>query len=426
MGTDQAGADKQYVIIGGGLTGGSAAQALREAGFQGAVTILAEEPESPYERPPLSKGYLAGNDARDVVQLHPAEWYSKNRVTVREGTPASAISLADRTVTLANGESLHWDKLLLATGASSRHFPAKVGGELPGVMYLRTVAESQTLREALEPGDKRVVIVGAGWIGLEVASAARGYNNDVTVLGMETIPLNQFLGDEVGSAFAALHTENGVKLRMNTGVKQILGDENGATGVELNDGEVVEADLVVVGIGAIPAVSLAQDAGLEVANGVVVDSGFASSDPDVYAAGDVASVLYPALGEHLRVEHWAVAKDTGAAAGRAMAGETVEYGEIPYFYTDQFDLGMEYSGYGPLTKDASVVIRGDLAKREFLAFWLKDGAMVAGMNVNIWDVNDTIQKLIRSGAVLDAAALADPSVELEGLVPADAAVGENG
>ena len=426
MSTEHADTTKQYVIIGGGLTGGSAAQALREAGFQGSITILADEPEPPYERPPLSKGYLAGNDARDVVHLHPAQWYSDNRVTVREATAATAISLADRTVTVAGGESLHWDKILLATGASSRHFPAQAGGALPGVMYLRTVAESQALREALEQGGKKVVIVGAGWIGLEVASAARGYENDVTVLGMETVPLNQILGDEVGSAFAALHTENGVHLRMNTGVKQILGDENGATGVELNDGEVVAADLVVVGIGAIPVVALAEDAGLEVANGVVVDSGFATSDPDVYAAGDVASVLYPALGEHMRVEHWAVAKNTGAAAGRAMAGETVEYNDIPYFYTDQFDLGMEYSGYGPLTKGARVVIRGDLAKREFLAFWLRDGALVAGMNVNIWDVNDTIQKLIRSGAVLDAAALADPSVELESLVVTHAGVGENG
>jgi 3-phenylpropionate/trans-cinnamate dioxygenase ferredoxin reductase subunit len=407
--------DQTFVIVGGGLAGARAAEAMRSGGFDGRVVIVAGEDEFPYIRPPLSKEYLLGKAERDTIFVHPDAWYTEANIEVLRGRTASVLSPDRHEITLDNGETLHYDKLLLATGAAARRYPGS-GGELTGVHHLRTAADSAHLREALEPGLRRVVIVGAGWIGLEVASAARQYDNEVTVLGRETIPLNLIVGDEVGAVFGDLHRENGVDLRMDVGVKDIVGDANGVTGVLLDTGEVVPADVVVVGIGAIPQTQLAKDAGLEIDNGIVVDAAFRTTDADIYAVGDVANVFHPVLGHGIRIEHWANAENAGLAAGKSMAGAEVAYDEIPYFYTDQFDLGMEYSGYGDLAKGADVVIRGDLAKREFIAFWVADSRVVAGMNVNVWDVNETVQKLIRSRVQVDQAQLADESIALEDLL----------
>lgn len=416
-----------FVIVGGGLAGARAAEGIRAEGFSGRVVLVAAEDDFPYIRPPLSKEYLGGKAERDSIFVHPEEWYSEQNIDVLRGRTASALSTDANELTLDNAEVLHYDKLLLSTGAGSRRFPGP-GADLPGVYHLRTVGESESLHAALKAGGKKVVIVGAGWIGLEVASAAKQYGNEVTVLGRETVPLNVAIGDEVGSVFAELHRQNGVTLRMETGVTEIVGDANGVTGVRLSsapnggpdggpdEGELVPADVVVVGIGAIPNVTLAKDAGLDVDNGIVVDASFRSSDADVYAVGDVASVFHPVLGHHLRIEHWGNAEKAGVAAGRAMAGAAMEYDEIPYFYTDQFDLGMEYSGYGDLAKDAEVVFRGDKDKREFIAFWVADSRVVAGMNVNVWDVNETVQNLIRSRVTVDPAALADESNSLDALL----------
>ena len=409
--------DQTFVIVGGGLAGARAAEAIRAEGFTGRVVIVAAEDEFPYIRPPLSKEYLVGKDERDTVFVHPDDWYTERDITVLRGRAASVLSPADHELTLADGEVLGYDRLLLATGAASRRYPGP-GGALPGVHHLRTIGESEALREALRTGSRRVVIVGAGWIGLEVASAARGYGNEVTVLGRESVPLNLIVGDDVGAVFGDLHRANGVDLRMSTGVTEILGGETGVTGVRLDTGEVVSADVVVVGIGAVPNVTLAEGTGLEIDNGIVTDAAFRTSVADVYAVGDVASVFHPVLGHRIRIEHWANAENAGAAAGRSMAGAPVSYEEIPYFYTDQFDLGMEYSGYADLAGEATVVIRGDLAAREFIAFWVADSRVVAGMNVNVWDVNETVQDLIRSRVRVDARRLADEKIALTDLTTA--------
>lgn len=412
MNTLDSGEQEHYVIVGGGLAGASAAHGLRDAGFTGRITIIAGENEIPYIRPPLSKEYLSGAAERDSIFVHDREWYAERDIRVLTGLPVVGVSITSGNVTLEGGGVLGFDKLLFATGARSRRFPGP-GAELTGVYYLRTVGESEALHAALAEGGKRVVILGSGWIGLEVASAARGFDNEVTVLGREAVPLIGPLGREIGGVFDALHRANGVDLRNSTVVQSIEGVDGVATGVRLDTGELLSADVVVVGVGALPNAEIAETAGLTVENGIVVDEGFRTSHPDIYAAGDVANVFHPIIARSLRVEHWATARDAGEAAGRSMAGVAIEYMKIPYFYTDQFDLGMEYSGYGILAEGAELVIRGELEKREFIALWLRENRVIAGMNVNVWDVNDTIQALIREERQLDASALADTRIALE-------------
>ena len=404
-----------FVIVGGGLAGARAAEAIRSEGFDGIIVLLAGEDEYPYVRPPLSKDYLFGRAARDSLDVHPASWYDERGIDVRLGARVTGLALDTHELKLGKGRAVRYDRLLLATGASSRRFPGP-GAELAGVHHLRTADESTALRAELEPGNRRVVIVGAGWIGLEVAAAARGYGNAVTVLGREKVPLAPVIGDEVGSVFAELHRVNGVELRMDTHVAGLKERQGRVAGVSLPGGEVLPADVVVVGIGAVPNTELARDAGLAVDDGIVVDAAFRSIDPDVFAVGDVAAVFHPVLRHHLRVEHWDNADRAGAAAGRSMLDQAVIYDAIPYFYTDQFDLGMEYSGYGTLARDAEVVFRGDRAAREFIAFWVAGGRVVAGMNVNVWDVNETVRRFIRTGARVDAARLADESIALDDLL----------
>lgn len=411
------GSERMFVIVGAGLAGARAAETLRVEGFSGRVVLVAGENEYPYIRPPLSKEYLLGTAERQTIFVHEDGWYAGQEVDVLRGRRASVLSRLTRELTLADGEVLRYDALLLATGAAARRFPGP-GADLPGVHHLRTVDDSTRLRDALAPGGRRVVIVGAGWIGLEVAAAARRYGDEVTVLGPESVPLAAAVGDEVGAVFGELHREHGVDLRMNTGVRELAGGADGVTGVILGDGQVVRADVVVVGIGAAPNAELAREAGLAVDNGIVVDAAFRTNDPDVYAVGDVASVFHPVLGHHLRIEHWDNAERAGRAAARSMLGQAVRYDEIPYFYTDQFDLGMEYSGYGELARGAEVVFRGDRAGRAFVAFWVAAGRVVAGMNVNVWDVNETVQRFIRSGVRVDPERLANENIALEDLLGA--------
>ncbi|MFF2275298.1 NAD(P)/FAD-dependent oxidoreductase [Agromyces sp. NPDC058126] len=407
--------DERLVIVGGGLAAARAAEGARQAGHAGPVTIVAGEDAMPYIRPPLSKEFLTGAAERDVVDVHPAEWYADERVEVLRGVRATEVDPAAHRVRLADGRTLDYSRLLLATGASARRWRAPEG-ELAGVHVLRSFADSAALRNGLSGGGRRMVAIGAGWIGLEATAAARGYGDEVTVVAPEAVPLAAAVGTAVGEVFAGLHRAHGVDLRMSTGVAGIRGTDGRATGVELDTGETLPADLVLVGIGAVPETGLAEAAGLEVRNGIVVDASFRTSADDVYAVGDVASVYHPVLEAHLRTEHWANAENAGRAAGRVLAGESLEYAEIPYFYTDQYDLGMEYSGYGPLADGVDPVFRGDRDGREFIAFWQRDGRVVAGMNVNVWDVNEAVQRLIRSGARLDPARLADPAVPLDELV----------
>ncbi len=417
--------DRTFVVVGGGLAGAKAAQTLREEGFDGRVVLASAEPERPYERPPLSKGYLAGSAERSSAFVHDESWYGEHDVDLRLSTPVVGVHAAARTVTLTGGEQLGYDKLLIATGSSPRRLTVP-GADLDGVLYLRMIEDADVLREALSGGGRRVVVVGAGWIGLETASAARGYGNEVTVIEPQPVPLRAALGDELGAVFADLHREHGVALRLGTGLRELTGTGGRVTGVVTDGGDAVPADVVVVGVGIVPNVGLAEQAGLEVDNGILAGSDLRTSDADVFAAGDVANAYHPLLGRRLRVEHWANALHGGPAAARSMLGQDVSYDRVPYFYTDQYDLGMEYSGsVGPAGYDA-VVYRGDLAAREFIAFWLLDGRVQAGMNVNVWDVTADVQELVRSGAagaVVDPDRLVDPSVPLSDLIGAPGARG---
>lgn len=399
------------VIVGGGLAGATVAETLRDENFDGTVQIVGAEEHLPYLRPPLSKEYFTGSAERDTIFVHPADWYAERNIDVLSGAAVTAIDTAANRVVLADETTLGYDRLVLATGASPRRSDAP-GSDAADIYYLRTVDESEALRKALKPGNKKVVLVGAGWIGLEIASAARGYGNDVTVIGMESIPLQGPLGDELGTVFRELHEANGVKFLLPRSIASFDVKGGKVAGIVTDKGETLPADLVVVGMGVTPNIDLAQRAGLEVDNGLLLDEHLASSDPDVFGAGDIANAYHPVIKQRMRNEHWANAIGTGKIAAKSALGQTAVFDEIPYFYTDQFDLGMEYSGYPPLTRGASVVIRGDKAAREFVAFWVAGGKVVAGMNVNVWDVNEDVQALIRSGRVVDLGRLGDPKVAL--------------
>jgi 3-phenylpropionate/trans-cinnamate dioxygenase ferredoxin reductase component len=405
--------DRTFVIVGASLAGAKAAETLRDEGFAGRVVLVGEEPEPPYERPPLSKGYLLGSDERGTAFVHDRAWYDKQNIELRTGVRAEAVDPGTHAVTLAGGERLTYDKLLLTTGSVVRRLQVP-GAELEGVHYLRRIEHSDALRGVLVEG-ARVVVVGGGWIGLEVAAAARTHGATVTLVEVDTLPLRRVLGDEVAQVFADLHADHGVDLRLGTGIREIAGSDGRVASVTLDDGTSLPADAVVVGVGITPAVELAQSAGLAVDNGVLVDAALRTSDPDVYAAGDVANADNPLLGKHIRVEHWQNALDGGPAAARSMLGQDVVYDRVPYFFTDQYDLGMEYTGYAEPGSYDQVVFRGDVPGREFVAFWLADGRVLAGMNVNVWDVAEDVERIVRSGAPVDPARLADPTVPLSDL-----------
>jgi NADPH-dependent 2,4-dienoyl-CoA reductase/sulfur reductase-like enzyme len=404
---------QNFVIVGASLAGVSAAGELRAQGFEGRIILVGQEAEHPYIRPPLSKDYLSGKAELADVYVHPSDWYAEQNIELRLDTVVDSIDPAGHTIT-AGGETIGYEKLLLATGSRPRVLDIP-GVGLPGVFSLRTLADSSAIASEIAAGGKRVVLIGSGWIGLEVAATARTLGNDVQVLEHASIPLASALGDELGSYFAELHERNGVLVTTGVDVVEILGRDGTVAGVRVGERTVVPADVVVVAVGAQPNVELAEAAGLAVDNGVLVDASLRTSDPDIFAAGNVANELHPVIGQRIRSEHWANALNQGPAAARAMLGQDVSYDEIPYFYTDQFDLGMEYSGYGPLAKNATVVYRGDRESGEFIAFWVADDRVVAGMNVNVWDVNEAIQGIIRRAGIVDAAQLADPSVDLASL-----------
>jgi 3-phenylpropionate/trans-cinnamate dioxygenase ferredoxin reductase component len=400
-----------YVIVGASLAGAKAAETLRAEGFAGPVVLIGAESELPYERPPLSKDYLQGKSPRDKIYVHPEQWYAEHDIELQLGVTVTEIDPAAHRVTVADGSSQPYAKLLMTTGSAPRRLPVP-GADLDGVAYLRTAGDSDRIKAALE-SVSRVAIIGAGWIGLETAAAARIAGAEVTVLEALELPLLRVLGPETARVFAELHRYHGVDMRFGIGVAEITGRAGRATGVRLTDGAEVNADLVIVGTGITPNTQLADAAGLHVSNGIVVGADLRSSDPDIYAAGDVASAFNPLFGKHIRLEHWANALNQPPAAARSMLGQPVSYDRVPYFYTDQYDLGMEYSGYVEPGGYDRVIFRGDTAKREFIAFWLDSGGRVlAGMNVNIWDVNDAIQALVRSGHPADPDALRNPAVDL--------------
>ena len=405
--------DRTFVIAGASLAGAKAAETLREEGFDGRVVLIGDEAERPYERPPLSKDYVRG-EADSKPYVHDASFYAEHDIELRTATAVEAIDPAASQVSLAGGESLGFDRLLLATGARPRRLSLP-GAELDGVMYLRRVEDSDAIRNRIDAGG-RLVTIGAGWIGAEVAASARQRGCDVTILEMTELPLERVLGPELGAFYRDVHTDNGVDFLGGVAVEAIEGDGR-VEAVRLADGRRFDADFVVAGIGVEPRVELAAAAGLEIDNGVACDARLRTSAENVYAAGDIANAMHPLYGTRVRVEHWANALNQGPHAARAMLGSEAPYETVPYFFSDQYDVGMEYAGYAADWDE--VVFRGDPASREFIAFWLKDERVQAGMNVNVWDVTDHIQAIIVAGAPVDRARLTDPDVPFDALVPAD-------
>jgi 3-phenylpropionate/trans-cinnamate dioxygenase ferredoxin reductase subunit len=408
--------DQTFVIVGASLAGAKAAETLRTEGFDGRVVLIGEEAERPYERPMLSKEYLRGEKPAAKLYVHDESFYADNGIELMTGTRVQSLDPGAHEITLAGGDRMSYSRLLLSTGAAPRRLPLP-GADLPGVAYLRAMGESDALRAAVTAAG-RVVVIGAGWIGSEVAASARQLGAEVSIVAPEAVPLERVLGPEVGGVYRDLHGGHGVDLHLSTQIEAIVGD-GAARGVRTTDGEVIEGDLVLVGVGVAPRVELAELAGLSVENGIVVDEFLATSVPDVFAAGDVAATWNTRYNKRIRVEHWANALNQGPVAARNMLGQHTAYEKLPYFYSDQYDLGMEYNGYADDWD--RVVVRQGTSVLEFVAFWLREGRVLAGMNANIWDQGDDIKALVRSGASVDPDRLADPSVPLADLVASPAA-----
>jgi 3-phenylpropionate/trans-cinnamate dioxygenase ferredoxin reductase subunit len=396
-----------FVIVGASLAGAKAAETLRDEGFEGRVVLVGEESFRPYERPPLSKGYLRGEQGFEDAAVHPAGFYAERGIELLTGTPAAAVEADERRVVLASGETLAYDRLLLATGAAPRRL-AVPGADLAGVHYLRSVADADSLRQALA-SSPRLVVVGAGWIGAEVAASARQLGAEVTMVEVAGVPLERVLGPEVGAVFRDLHADHGVGLRLGVGVEALAGSGR-VEEVRLTDGSRLAADAVVVGVGVGPRTELAEAAGLALEDGVATDERLRSSDPAIFAAGDVANAFHPRYGERIRLEHWSAALNQGPVAARNMLGQEVAYERTPFFFSDQYDLGMEYRGWARSFEQ--VVFRGDPASRQFVAFWVGHGRVLAAMNVNVWDAGEALEALVASPSPVDPQRLADPDSDL--------------
>jgi 3-phenylpropionate/trans-cinnamate dioxygenase ferredoxin reductase subunit len=405
--------DQTHIIVGASLAGAKAAETLREEGFHGRVVLVGAEGERPYERPPLSKDYLRGEVGREKVYVHDEGFYAEHDIELRLNTAAVDLNTSNTEVALDDGDVLRYDRLLLATGSEPRRL-AISGAELDGVMYLRSVYDSDLLHERVDHGGS-VVVVGAGWIGAEVAASARQRGLEVTVIEPASVPLERVMGAEVGGIYRDIHTDHGVEMLMGTGIEAFEGD-NAVERVRTSDGRLIECDFVVVGVGVQPRIQLAATAGLEVDNGIVVDEHLQTSVPGVFAAGDVANAHHPFYGGRIRVEHWANALHQGPAAARNMLGQADPFERLPYFFSDQYDVGMEYSGFA---RDWDrVVFRGDPASREFIAFWISDARVVAGMNVNVWDVSESIRRLVSERVEVDDRRLADADIPIDELIAA--------
>lgn len=403
---------RTIAIVGAGLAGAKAAEALRKEGYAGTVTLYGDEAGSPYLRPPLSKDYLRGESDPDNVLVHPDAWYAEHQIDLRPSSAVRAIDPGSNEIVLDGRRREPFDRLLIATGAAPRRL--EIGGSaLQGIHYLRTLDDAGAIQAATATA-RRAVVIGGGWIGAEVAASIRSLGVPVALVAGGSVPLERVLGPEVGTIYRDLHVEHGVEIFPNERVTAFLGDGDGAVeGVETAGGARVEGDLVVVGVGATPRAELAAAAGLEVGDGILVNEFLETSAPGIFAAGDVAAAWHPLFETRLRVEHWDNARRQGRIAARNMLGLAEPYDRVPYFYSDQFDLSMEYAGYAPAWD--RVIFRGVPASRVFVAFWLKNGRVVAGMNANVPKVNAAISALVGSRKQVDAERLVDPDVPLDDL-----------
>jgi 3-phenylpropionate/trans-cinnamate dioxygenase ferredoxin reductase component len=398
-------------IVGASLAGARAAEGARDVGFDGRIVLIGDEPTAPYERPPLSKVVLRGEKPPESARVHADDFYREHDIDLVT-EHAVGLDPAARQVELGTGDRVPFDTAVLATGASPRRLDVE-GADLAGVHHLRTIEDAVRLRDAIRNAE-RVAVIGAGWIGSEVAASARQMGAAVVLIDPGAVPLQRVLGPTVGSVFRDLHADHGVELRLGTGVAALRGTK-AVESVLLGDGRVEPADVVVAGIGVVPRTELADvQPALQVDDGILVDQYLEASVAGVFAAGDVANAWHPHYQRPVRVEHWANARHQGFTAGRNAAGGHESYTRLPYFFSDQFDLGMEYVGYG--APDDTIAIRGDLESREFIAFWLRDGSVTAAMNVNVWDVADDLEQVVRARTPVDPERLADPAVPLVDLV----------
>jgi 3-phenylpropionate/trans-cinnamate dioxygenase ferredoxin reductase component len=404
---------RTLAIVGASLAGAKAAEAARESGYDGRIVLIGDEAAAPYERPPLSKAVLRGEAEPASTRVHPDGFYDEHDVELVTDRVV-AIDSASRRVELSDGDTLSFDAAILATGAEPRRL-AVPGGELDGVRYLRSVDDSNRLRDAIRAAS-RVAVIGAGWIGSEVAASARQMGADVVLIAPSPVPLGHVLGDDIGEVFRRLHADHGVQLRLGVGVGELRGSE-AVEEVVLTDGATEATDLVVVGIGVTPRTDVAgAGSRLAVDNGIVVDQHLETNEAAVYAAGDVANAWHPHYRRHVRVEHWANAHNQGTTAGRNVAGWREVYDRLPYFFSDQYDLGMEYVGLSSSSDE--LVVRGDLDAREFVAFWHRDGVVSAAMNMNVWDVVEDLRAIVAAERPVDPDRLADPRVAFGDVVGA--------
>jgi 3-phenylpropionate/trans-cinnamate dioxygenase ferredoxin reductase subunit len=406
-------AETTHVIIGGGLAGAKAAEALRSEGSDGRIVLVGAEDERPYERPPLSKAYLRGEAVREAARVHSESFYDDNAIELRLGLAVEAVDRDARTAVLADGERIRFDTLLLATGSEPRRLTLP-GAELPGIHYLRSLPDADALRDSFRHAN-RLVVIGGGWIGAEVAASARQLGLEVAIVEPAPVLLERALGRTLGGFYGELHREEGVDLHTGIAPWRFEGGQR-VERVVLHNDQTLDCDVVLVGIGAMPRTELATQAGLLVENGVLTTTALETSASGIFAAGDVASAIHPFYNRRLRVEHWANALNQPGAAARSMLGKPIVYDRLPYFFSDQYDVGMEFVGDAVGSDD--LVVRGDSGERELVAFWLAAGRVVASMAVNVWDVIEDAKRLITSRAVVERDRLADPSIPLDTLAPA--------
>ena len=397
---------RTFVIVGGGVGAAAAVQGLREHGFQDRIVVVGEEPDPPYERPPLSKEYLRGEQGRDALPVHDEAWYGEHGVDLRLGARATGLDPGAPAVTLEGGERLDADAVLLATGGRPRRMPGEPSDR---ILYLRRIEDADRIREVIRSG--RLVVVGAGFIGAEVAASARVGGAEVTVLEKNQVPLNRAIGEEMGRIYAEIHRDRGVDLRTEDGVASVEETADGVV-VRTDQAATIEAGAVLVGIGIEPTVELAADAGLELGNGIAVDERCETSAPGVFACGDVADHRHPTFGRRIRVEHFDNALKMGAHVAGAMLGEAEPFTDPHWFWSDQYEVNLQYAGFAYGWD--RVVTRGSMEELDGVAFYLLEGVLLGALGLNRGRDVRRAMKLI--GSRPDPAALADEGTDLRTLV----------
>ena len=399
-----------FVIVGAGLAGGGAAATLREEGFDGRVVLIGAEAQPPYERPPLSKEYLRGESSFEQALFQPLDFYGENDIETRFGCRVTHIDATEKVIELDNGESVPYEALLIATGARNRHIPIP-GFDLAGIYGLRTVADADHIRSDISPG-RKAVVVGMGFIGSEVAASLRHSDVEVAVVDRNTVPLRRALGEEVGRVVEDIHRDHGTDLIFEDTVAAFEGAER-VERIITQRGQSIECDFAVVGLGAEPVTELLTGTGVEIDNGVLVDEQFRTSVEGIFAAGDVANHYHPLFKRHIRIEHWQNALKQGPAAARNMLGENEPYDEIPWFWSDQYEHNLQYAGFH--TEWDELVVRGSLEYRNFVAYYQKDGRILAAAAINrSRDLRRSIP-LIKHQEGIAAAKLRDPDIDLRKL-----------